>query len=529
MLAGIDGGKIRMNGRMNPRKGFPIQYLLVMGLSSGACSENEIKRRSPSQSSPQVVHSEDAADEKGATQPKNPATIKESEISEVRATPHPEDEVVHTFVVGVQPRGYQLVTNDQNLQMEWSVDMEERSDIQTEVAADKYLRISGQLIGGEGHTDQTSRIGCLQIELFDNVNYGVETILNLSTTGITGLNYPDLTAKLLADMQPFTEVPMLPDALNLARFSSMTVKRFNHEVCFALDYSDLPSDTYSGQVVVQYLKPHIPVNDDDSGASPVDEHEAFSCATLPQTLKANQELILQWNLPEENLDDHNPLSISLKGDLADLGRVEPHGQSGAFYEAPSSIAKTTKVFVVASKSGYLDAFCEVTLQGDEDFGVEDDGEIEGLVGNVYPLPPDTPSLPDFSQLTPVSRVVMGQVDIPERRFQTGFPGVADLYEWFGVQLRGQIIIPSDGSYDFNLVSDDGSRLFIDGQEVIDNDGLHPTRSRSGSIYLTEGTHDIHIDYFQGPRYYITLQLFWRMDGTGPYEIVSHESFVRPLE
>jgi hypothetical protein len=33
-------------------------------------------------------------------------------------------------------------------------------------------------------------------------------------------------------------------------------------------------------------------------------------------------------------------------------------------------------------------------------------------------------------------------------------------------------IATAGSYDFRLISDDGSRLVIDGEEVIDHDGLH---------------------------------------------------------
>ncbi|MBN1323591.1 MAG: hypothetical protein JW986_06280 [Methanotrichaceae archaeon] len=53
-----------------------------------------------------------------------------------------------------------------------------------------------------------------------------------------------------------------------------------------------------------------------------------------------------------------------------------------------------------------------------------------------------------------------------------------------------------GDYAFRLASDDGSRLFVDGKIVIDNDGVHTTRSVSGNIYLDRGEHFIEVDYFQ---------------------------------
>ena len=51
----------------------------------------------------------------------------------------------------------------------------------------------------------------------------------------------------------------------------------------------------------------------------------------------------------------------------------------------------------------------------------------------------------------------------------------------------------------NSSSDDGSQLYIDGSLVVDNDGIHPTRSRQGRIRLGTGIHTVEIHYFQGPR------------------------------
>ncbi|CAJ1389654.1 unnamed protein product [Effrenium voratum] len=50
---------------------------------------------------------------------------------------------------------------------------------------------------------------------------------------------------------------------------------------------------------------------------------------------------------------------------------------------------------------------------------------------------------------------------------------------------------------FFLKSNDGSRLVIDGQQVIDNGGYHSTNEESGELNLTAGSHTLLVEYFQG--------------------------------
>ncbi len=73
------------------------------------------------------------------------------------------------------------------------------------------------------------------------------------------------------------------------------------------------------------------------------------------------------------------------------------------------------------------------------------------------------------------------------------PGDADN---FSIRYNGYIQIDTRGSYTFYTNSDDGSKLFIDGNEVVNNDGGHGTRERSGNITLTSGLHDITVLYFE---------------------------------
>jgi len=58
------------------------------------------------------------------------------------------------------------------------------------------------------------------------------------------------------------------------------------------------------------------------------------------------------------------------------------------------------------------------------------------------------------------------------------------------------VIQTSGSYTFFLKSDDGSMLMIDGEKVVDNDGLHEMQQRKTVLALKAGIHDILLEYFE---------------------------------
>ena len=144
------------------------------------------------------------------------------------------------------------------------------------------------------------------------------------------------------------------------------------------------------------------------------------------------------------------------------------------------------------------------------------GKIESnmLEVRVFQLEPGTKKLPRNMHKDYESLIVLyaGKIDIPPRNFSEGFPGLADIFEWFGIQYRGTIAIQEPGLYNFRLLSDDGSKLYIDSNLVIDNDGTHAPKSVTGGIYLSPGAYPIRVDYFQGPKMQIALQLFVEQPG-----------------
>jgi hypothetical protein len=68
-------------------------------------------------------------------------------------------------------------------------------------------------------------------------------------------------------------------------------------------------------------------------------------------------------------------------------------------------------------------------------------------------------------------------------------------EKFAVRYSGFIYLDKAGSYDFYVNSNDGSKLFIGDQEVVDNGGSHGPQERQGKIKLQAGIHPLTVHYF----------------------------------
>ncbi|MCF7789523.1 MAG: putative Ig domain-containing protein, partial [Prosthecobacter sp.] len=77
---------------------------------------------------------------------------------------------------------------------------------------------------------------------------------------------------------------------------------------------------------------------------------------------------------------------------------------------------------------------------------------------------------------------------------TSFPGGSG--DNFALKATGIITIPTAGTWTFLTNSDDGARVKIDGSAVINDDSLHATADRLGTVTLTAGTHVIELVFFE---------------------------------
>ena len=67
---------------------------------------------------------------------------------------------------------------------------------------------------------------------------------------------------------------------------------------------------------------------------------------------------------------------------------------------------------------------------------------------------------------------------------------------FSFDVEGALPIARAGRYNFDVDSDDGGQLFVDGREVVDDGGTHPPTRRSGSVELAPGSHRVEVRYAQ---------------------------------
>ena len=66
-----------------------------------------------------------------------------------------------------------------------------------------------------------------------------------------------------------------------------------------------------------------------------------------------------------------------------------------------------------------------------------------------------------------------------------------------VRFKTQIIIEKEGEYTFYTRSDDGSKLWVNNVEVVDNDGDHGVKEKAGKITLKPGKYPLEVIWFNG--------------------------------
>src|SRR6267378_1736100 len=115
----------------------------------------------------------------------------------------------------------------------------------------------------------------------------------------------------------------------------------------------------------------------------------------------------------------------------------------------------------------------------------------GLTGEYFQM---EGTLEDFPTIGPDRKPTLQRVDKDINFASTveAFPGTK-LVDNFYVRWTGVLKTPKDGRYKFYLDSDDGSRLFVDGKEVVNNGGTHDMSEVSGETQLKAGDHEIKVE------------------------------------
>ncbi|MDX9902902.1 MAG: family 20 glycosylhydrolase [Bacteroidales bacterium] len=96
---------------------------------------------------------------------------------------------------------------------------------------------------------------------------------------------------------------------------------------------------------------------------------------------------------------------------------------------------------------------------------------------------------------------------------------------FGLVMTGYILVPADGVYAFFTGSDDGVRVSVDGELIVDGEELHHGITNEGRAALSKGLHHFTVRYFQR-LYRQSLGVSWEGPATAresvPPEVLFHE-------
>lgn len=152
----------------------------------------------------------------------------------------------------------------------------------------------------------------------------------------------------------------------------------------------------------------------------------------------------------------------------------------SLYSKPFKISKST-VVIARSFSGKNQESNPSTAY----FRLVKSNSKNGIKFNYYEVDNEWAFLPVFATLKPLKT---------GKTFEFRIGDINETDGQYGIQFKSKIKIETPGEYRFYANSDDGSKVYINGDLVVDNDGGHGTIERMGAVNLKPGFHDIRVDY-----------------------------------
>ncbi len=111
----------------------------------------------------------------------------------------------------------------------------------------------------------------------------------------------------------------------------------------------------------------------------------------------------------------------------------------------------------------------------------------GVLADYYYPSGSNVAIETLNKMKPVASTVLSEIEmyVPSGKKRDRFAN----------KFSSMLEIQKQGKYLFYVASDDGSRLYIDGKQVVNNDGLHGMSEKKGGIALSPGLHSILLTYF----------------------------------
>ena len=132
-------------------------------------------------------------------------------------------------------------------------------------------------------------------------------------------------------------------------------------------------------------------------------------------------------------------------------------------------------------------------------------------------------MPDLTNRTPDRWQHESNIDQPAA--QSAWPGLDERFrDHWAVRHTGILHIPWAGNWTFYLNSDDGTKLWLDDVEVVNNEGEHPMREVSDTVWLDAGEHDFRTEFFEWGGW-AGFTLSWETDNLSK-QVVPSSAFTR---
>lgn len=108
------------------------------------------------------------------------------------------------------------------------------------------------------------------------------------------------------------------------------------------------------------------------------------------------------------------------------------------------------------------------------------------------------------------------------------PSVYDSADDYALKFTTVLKVASSGSYTFTTTSDDGSRIFVNGTLVVDNDGHHTAETETGTITLGPGDHVVEIIFYENNGANVLTGTISGPDSGGaPVDLESYPALLNP--
>jgi len=204
---------------------------------------------------------------------------------------------------------------------------------------------------------------------------------------------------------------------------------------------------------------------------------AFRTTSTTPTIAGKKLFVKDTSVVLDCLETSGVIRYTLDGSL-------PTAKSRR-YKSPLRLDDTTSVRARFFRDGgKISAVTQATFTRVKPRKYKDKTLVPGLRYEYYEG--QWNAVPDFEKLKAVTSGLVDDFTLAPRRRNDNF----------GFRFTGYVEITKPGRYTFQTESDDGSKLYVDGEQVVNNDGIHPVVRKSGAVELKPGMHRVVVTFFE---------------------------------